>query len=468
MLRAVPGLLVVLLAAPAFAQPAPPAPTTPTKVDPAQGADAATFDAEVAALVGQQGGLTAESAATRATKVSPAARRKLAEIAVANAQAEQASLARVPQVGVTAKYTRLSDLDPVMIAGFDLPVLLNNYSVVGQVAVPLSDYLLTFPKTNAAARAGTAAARASAQATELDIAAEARLAYYEWVRAKLQVLVGQRLVAQIEASLTQVRALADVQRLSRADLLRVEAQRAEAQQTLAALTTAAILREEQLRIAIGAEAGEQLAIGEDVRADLDGGAGGAVTGLIDEAGRTRLDVKAVDAGIRARELARDAEAANRYPRLSAFGQVEYSNPNPRIFPSEDKFDLTWAAGLQLTWSLNDTLITGARLDEQAAEVRALREDRKALLDGVRIQVVSATQAVALARSALASSAEGLAAAEESYRVRKELLAAERATAVEIVDAETQLTQARFAAIDARIDLRIALAQLRHATGQDVK
>ena len=98
----------------------------------------------------------------------------------------------------------------------------------------------------------------------------------------------------------------------------------------------------------------------------------------------------------------------------------------------------------------------------------LREDKNRLLDGVRLEIVAASNAVALAQKAIAVSADGLAAAEESYRVRKELLAAERATAVEIVDAETQLTQARFAAINARIDLRVALSQLRHATGQDVK
>jgi outer membrane protein TolC len=42
------------------------------------------------------------------------------------------------------------------------------------------------------------------------------------------------------------------------------------------------------------------------------------------------------------------------------------------------------------------------------------------------------------------------------------------TAVELVDAQTALTRAQIDAIDARIDLRIALATLRHALGQDVQ
>ena len=72
----------------------------------------------------------------------------------------------------------------------------------------------------------------------------------------------------------------------------------------------------------------------------------------------------------------------------------------------------------------------------------------------------------IAVHSLQSSQKGLAAAEEGWRVRKELLAAERATAVELVDAETELTRARIAALNARVDLRVALTQLQHAIGDD--
>jgi len=458
--------LLLTFAGSAAAQPAPGA--QPAAAAP-KGSDAATFESEVGALLGQAGGLTADDAAARAAKTSPEVRRKLAEVAAATAQTKQVELVRVPQLSASARYTRLSDINAPMIApGFSFPVFLNSYTIGAQIAVPISDYLFTFPDLTAAARAGTEAARAAEKSTQLDVASDARLAYYEWVRARLQVLVGQRLVAQIEASLTQVRALAEVQRLSRADLLRVEAQRAQAEQTLAQLENLAILREEQLRILIGAEPGEALAIGEDVRQDLTVPTVDKVDSLVGDAAARRLDVKILDAGVAAREHQRDAEKAARYPRLSAFAQIDYANPNNRIIPQHDQFDLTWAAGVQLSWSLNDTLITGAKLEQSRAEISELREDKNRLMDGIRIQLVAATQAVTLAQKALAVSVEGLDAAEEGYRVRKELLAAERATAVEIVDSETQLTQARFAAINARIDLRVALTQLQHASGGDVK
>src|SRR5262249_31333966 len=101
----------------------------------------------------------------------------------------------------------------------------------------------------------------------------------------------------------------------------------------------------------------------------------------------------------------------------------------------------------------------------------LRADRENLERGTRIEVLAAQQAVALAQHALATTQKGLAAAEESYRVRRELLNAERATAVELVDAETELTRARIPALhapNAPDALRVARAQLAHALGNDAK
>jgi outer membrane protein TolC len=198
-------------------------------------------------------------------------------------------------------------------------------------------------------------------------------------------------------------------------------------------------------------------------------AGGAqLDDLMGTARRQRLEFKAIDTGIEAKERQRDAEQANLLPRLSAFGTADYADPNQRVFPQQDKFKLTWQVGAQLTWTLNDALIAGTSQRRIQAEANELRADRENLDRGTRIEVLSAQQAVSLAQHALSTTQKGLSAAEESYRVRKELLNAERATAVELVDAETELTRARIAALNARVDLRVARAQLDHAVGNDAK
>jgi outer membrane protein TolC len=452
-------LALVLLATPVAAQP-----KTPAKTD-----DMSAFDKELDALF-DKSGLTADQVAARAVKASPTVRARRAQIDAAVAQAKTAELARVPHVGVSATYTRLSPIDPVSFGPGAPPLEFaqNSYVAEGQLNLALSDYLVRFPKLIAAAREGTEAARIGKRISEVDAAFEARTAYYEWVRAKLQTLVAQRQLTNIRATLGQVKALADAQRVSRADLMRVESQEAQVEQAADQLAQLSVLREQQLRIEIGAADNEALAIGEDIRADIAGPGVEPLDQAVVVAQKQRLDFQQYDVGIVAKEKEREAEAAGLFPRLSAFAVADYSRPNQRVFPQVDEFRFTWQAGLQLTWTLNDSLVTNANRDRIAGEIRELRANRENLEHGTRIAVLSSQQAVTIAQRALATSAKGLAAAEESYRVRQALLQAQRATGVELVDAETELTRARIAALDARIDLRIALVNLAHAIGADAR
>ncbi len=470
-------VLSLLAAAPVFAQPAPkppaprpPAPRQPAPTPPAAAVpdDMAAFEHELDALFAT-GGLTSDQAASRAGGASPTVRRKVAELDAAIAQTDAAKLAWVPQVSGKLSYNRLSHVDPFSIPGIAVGVSLeNSYLAEAQLVVPLSDYVLRYPKLIDAARLGAEAARLGKRTSEVTAGQDARIAYYEWVRANLQALISKRQLIQVQRTLGQVRALAEAQRLSKADLMRVESQEAEAEQVVDQLDYLSQLREEQLRLLIGAAASEPLAIGEDIRTAITAPDAVKLDELMGTATRQRLEFKALDTGIQAKERQSAAEIANQLPRLSAVAVADYANPNQRVFPQEDKFTLTWSVGAQLTWTLNDALVSRTSKHRLRAEADELRADRENLERGTRIEVLAAQQAVALAQRSLATSQKGLAAAEEGYRVRRELLNADRATAVELVDAETELTRSRIAALNAKVDLRVARAQLDHALGNDSK
>ena len=151
---------------------------------------------------------------------------------------------------------------------FVIPFLQNYYLAEGTINVPLSDYLLRFPKLIEASHLALDVAKTTKSSAIVGAGEDARLAYYEWVRSRLQVLVAQRQLVQVQTTLSQMKALAEVQRLSKADLLRVVSQEAEADQTLNSLQNLSSLREEQLRIQIGATDEEPLTIGEDIRKDV--------------------------------------------------------------------------------------------------------------------------------------------------------------------------------------------------------
>jgi outer membrane protein len=449
----------------ASAQPKQPRPAPA----PAPTDDLAAFDRAVDALF-VKGGLTSDQAAARAPRVSPTVAHRVAEVEAAIASATAIELNQVPQIGGNAVYTRLSPIAPVSFGpGFPpLTFLENSYVAEASGSIALSDYIFRYPKLVDAAKHAESVAKYSRHASEVSVAEDARLAYYEWIRARLQVLVAERQWTQVRATLVQVRALAEAQRLSKADLMRIEAQDAQAEQTLDQLKYLASLREEQLRILIDAPSSEPLVIGEDIRLEIAVPAGAPLDELMRTAKQQRLEFKVLDEGIKAKEKQREAEFANEIPRLTAFGVMDYARPNPRVFPQEDKFQFTWSVGARLTWTLNDTLIARTTMDRLRAETSQIRADRENLERGTRIEVLAAEQAVALAQHSLATSQKGLAAAEESYRVRMELLRADRATGVELVDAETDLTRARVTALNARVDLRVAMAQLTHALGNDAR
>jgi outer membrane protein TolC len=60
----------------------------------------------------------------------------------------------------------------------------------------------------------------------------------------------------------------------------------------------------------------------------------------------------------------------------------------------------------------------------------------------------------------------LESATEAYRITRSLFANARATTSNVLDAETELARARLAWGNARIDARVARAQLDHAAGRD--
>jgi outer membrane protein TolC len=81
--------------------------------------------------------------------------------------------------------------------------------------------------------------------------------------------------------------------------------------------------------------------------------------------------------------------------------------------------------------------------------------------------MQAYNALREAEVAMQTTQRGLAAAEEGYRVRRELFKNGRATSVELTDSELELFRAGLESINARANMRSARARLIHAVGRDI-
>jgi outer membrane protein TolC len=456
-------------------------------------AQPARADRDVAArldeLISVAGGLTADIAAAKAVASSHDLRGRREQAAAAGDLVDQAAVAYLPRLTVSGRAQRLSPITQPLFATVvaapgaapgpvpagttlvNVPVrfgaLQDNASIDASVQLPLSDYLLRISQSHAAARDSEEATRLTERAEQRAIATGARLLFYDWARARLQIVIADAGVQQAAAHLEDVRNLQVAGRAVLADRLRVEAQLASAQQLRARALEREVVQRERLEVLLHDPTPPS--IGEDVRlppAPL--GEPLEVERLVLRALSVRPELRALHLSTGSIEMQAKALRAFIYPRLEAVANVTFAAPNPRFFPQRDQFDLTWAVGLQLSWSPDGALAASAGKAAVEAQGRKSDADEAAARDALRNEVVATVEAVRSSAVVVESSASGLRSAEESYRSRRELFASGRATSVELTDAETALTQARLDVIDALIDRRIADARLRQATGDPVE
>ena len=444
--------------------------TTVTRTASAQPAtETASFRDLIAAEVGTPGGLTADEVARRSALTSPGVVARSEDLLAAGAEVDRAVAAYVPQLTLQASYTRLSDtqgdgLDiPNLPISFETP--LNQYGLQASIAVPVSDYFLRVRPLHESAKLGEVAASERVRAEKLKAAADGRLAYYDWVRARLNLLVAEQALSQSQAHLGDAQTGLAAGTLSQADVLRVESEVAKSELLDTSTQNLSTLTEEQLRVSMHDPNGRAYRIGEDVRQPAPTLNTSRLDDLWAEAQRSRPELRALDAQRGAQEWSTAYDKAGYAPRLDLVGSANYSNPNSRIFPQEAEFRGSWEAGARLTWVISDVAGTAAAVRGGDARARSIAAERASVSDQIRLEVMSAFQDRAQAKVAEQTTLRRLVSAEESYRTRRLLFQNGRATTVELLDAETDLTRARLEAVDARIDGRVAEVRLAYAVGR---
>ena len=457
----------------------------------------ATADASLRGFIVSDGRpLTIEEVGKRASSSSPDAALKLAAAASAKAREDEAVANLWPRLQLQARYSRTSALvfppfgvvpgasapantvitvDPatgqtnvplVIPGGYSLPV--NNLVTQATLNVPLSDYVFRLTTAIKTAEHSAAAAVIEEKAARLQAAADAKLRYLQWLSARAQARVAEQLLSQARAHERDAQRVYQAGLLSRADLLRAQAQIHGVELLLVRSQQGEALAREALRIAIRDEDKTPWAVGDDVLAQISPlPANADPDALVGEALAKRLEIRALAEGDASLASLVSLARTQQYPRVDLAGNFIYANPNPRYFPPQDRWDKSWDASVVLTWTPTD--IPGARavVREQRAKQGELAAQRQRLLDAIRMEVTQALQSVREAEASLTSAAEGLIASEESHRVRNELFRAGKATTVEVVDAQVELSRARIDLVNAHVADHAARLRLEHATGRDV-
>jgi outer membrane protein TolC len=127
----------------------------------------------------------------------------------------------------------------------------------------------------------------------------------------------------------------------------------------------------------------------------------------------------------------------------------------------------WVAGGQLSWSIFDGGLTRGKV----IQAKALHERAEADLEDtsrqIELEVRTAYSSFIEAREVLDSQQKVQEQADEALRLARSRAEAGAGTQLDVLDAETSLTQARTTQVQALRDYAVARAQLERAIGQDL-
>jgi len=346
------------------------------------------------------------------------------------------------------------------------PLVLDNWLLQATLTVPISDYFLRINQNYTAATRARDAARYDLIAARTKSASDGKIAFYNWLGAKGALIVAKLALEDQKTHLTDTRNLFQVGNASQVDVLRGETAVSAAELTVVQTQNLVDLSEKQLRIAMHLD--DQAVVASAV--SLDGAelppVIGTLAALIAEGQSQRYEVRSIDANAEvAREQAK-VSRAGAYPVVTGFGDAIYANPNQRIFPQTNEWFPTWDLGARITWSPNDVPVALAQASDAQSRAANLVAQRQVLRDGIAIEVTQAFQAVQEADFSLGSTAKQLTSAREAVRVARELFKAGRVNSTTLTDAETELTRARLAVLNARISTRTSRVRLEHALARD--
>ncbi len=296
--------------------------------------------------------------------------------------------------------------------------------------------------------------------TELDVAMQARLDYITVMREQENARVTGDLVRQTEERLRVSREEFEAGRAARFNVLRDEAELANAIQLDTAARSQAALALIGLKTTLGVDLASPITASEPLQyvpepVSIEEG--------VREAMAQHPEVRASEK--RAEAAQSDVRAAyGRYlPDLSATWMYDWQRMSNRGEMTETPDG--YSAGLVLTIPLFD----GFMRENAIRTARARQDQAKEQAVLARQQIAKAVNQAALmlqaAEQNVEASRKGLAQSEEQFRIVRERYASGRGIQVEVLDAQTALTRARFNVVAALADHQTARAMLLQATGR---
>ena len=305
---------------------------------------------------------------------------------------------------------------------------------------------------------GVDAASLRADIRKRDVAQQAVEAYYRARQAARLLDVSRKSIEQIEEQVRRARNLESQGVVGRNDVLRAEVTAASAKQRVLQATAALSLAQARLAFVLGGE-------GEIAAAPLPAGTEPAPFNLRLQdcerrADTMRPELREIDARLSQAAAGVRVARAKLFPQINAVATYQHNEGLGFAQPKNAGY-----VGALLTWDAWDWGTTTAGISEaraQEAQVLAAADKVRA---AIRLETRSAYMMALTSHAAVAVGRKSVEQAEENLRIETKRYESAAATALEVLDAETLLTQARAQQETTFYDYLIARSALRKAMGE---
>jgi outer membrane protein len=187
---------------------------------------------------------------------------------------------------------------------------------------------------------------------------------------------------------------------------------------------------------------------------------------LEQAFARRPDYVGQDYLIRAYKKVIGISRSGRMPSLYFSSALSWNAAVNETFPAKEDWIRSWSATLDLSFPIFDGLKTSGSIKKSKADYVKNNLAKSQLEDAIRLEVEEAISQIEESKKRLASGQRTIAMAEEGQRVANLRFKNGVGTQLEILSAQSALTQAKTNYVLAVYDYQIALAKYDKAIGLD--
>lgn len=305
------------------------------------------------------------------------------------------------------------------------------------------------------------------QAVVSDTLLEVRLAYYDILLAAQLTVVQEASLALLQKELEDTTRRFDAGTVPRFNVLRAEVEIANAKPRLIRAKNSYRIAKNNLANLLGFRVPPE--IWEDVPITLTGQLEFepyevALPSAIAQALEKRPELGALRKAESLRKENITTAKSGRKPTIGLFGGYGARNSS---FGSDFYNEVSgWTAGVQLNWELFDGFLTQGKVQQAAALYERARIELDDTTRRIELEVRTACSNFLEAKEVLESQKKVQEQAEEALRLANVRSEAGTGTQLDVLNAQTALTEARATRIQALRDYAVARARLERAIGQN--